>query len=156
MLQNLSADNLASMENTVGTVVTILEYIDRLDSSLEEINAGSSAITSIITSVDDAAGQSADTARQMNSAMDEIRERNLDISEYSESTQVGVSSLQESMREVADSLSQFVIEHDASEPEGEVNIADVQDLTQIQSDTKIYREDEMQVMEETEDVRASV
>jgi methyl-accepting chemotaxis protein len=49
LLQNLSADNLASMENTVGTVVTILEYIDRLDTSLEEINAGSSAITSIIT-----------------------------------------------------------------------------------------------------------
>lgn len=100
MLQNLSADNLASMENTVGTVVTILEYIDRLDSSLEEINAGSSAISSIITSVDDAAGRSADTAREMNAAMDEIRERNLDISEYSESTQVGVSSLQDSMRAV--------------------------------------------------------
>ena len=89
MLQNLSADNLSSMENTVGTVVTILEYIDRLDSSLEEINAGSSAITKIITSVDDAAGQSATTARHMNSSMDAIRERNLDISEYSESTQDG-------------------------------------------------------------------
>ena len=156
MLQNLSADNLASMENTVGTVVTILEYIDRLDSSLEEINAGSSAITSIITSVDDAAGQSADTARQMNSAMDEIRERNLDISEYSESTQVGVSSLQTSMREVAESLSQFVIEHAEEEIEGEVNIANVEDLTQIQGATKIYREEEMQAMEETEEAKASV
>ena len=48
MLQNMSADNLASMENTVGTVVTILEYIDRLDSSLEEINSGSGAISDII------------------------------------------------------------------------------------------------------------
>ncbi len=154
MLQNLSADNLASMENTVGTVVTILEYIDRLDASLEEINAGSSAITSIINSVDDAAGSSANTARQMNSAMDEIRERNLDISEYSESTQVGVSSLKTSMRDVAESLSQFRIESEAED--GEVNLAEVEDLRQIQSATKIYREDEMQAMEEPEEQRASV
>lgn len=155
MLQNLSADNLASMENTVGTVVTILEYIERLDASLEEINAGSSAITSIITSVDDSAGQSADSARQMNGTMGEIRERNLDISEYSESTQVGVSNLQASMREVAESLSQFKIEEDISGVEGEVNLANVEDLTQIQGATKLYREDEMQAMESEEDTRAS-
>ena len=31
MLQDMSAENLGSMENTVGTVVTILEYIDRRD-----------------------------------------------------------------------------------------------------------------------------
>tara|TARA_R110000823_G_scaffold139607_4_gene269475 strand:- start:9010 stop:11055 length:2046 start_codon:yes stop_codon:yes gene_type:complete len=154
MLQNLSADNLASMENTVGTVVTILEYIERLDSSLEEINAGSSAITSIINSVDDAAGQSASTSRLINSAMDEIRERNLDISEYSESTQVGVKSLMSSMREVAESLSQFKIAQD--ERDGQVNIAEVEDLKQIQSATRIYREEEMQAMEKTPDVRASV
>ena len=85
----------------------------------------------------------------------EIRERNLDISEYSESTQVGVGTLQTSMREVADSLSQFKIE--AEEQDGEVNLADVENLKQIQSATRIYREEEMQAMEETpEDVRASV
>ena len=155
MLQNLSADNLASMENTVGTVVTILEYIDRLDSSLEEINAGSSAITSIITSVDDAAGQSADTAREMNSAMDEIRERNLDISEYSESTQVGVSSLQDSMRAVAESLSQFKIEDAMGESEKDINLANVESLEQIQGATVLYREEEMQAMEDNQDERAS-
>ncbi|GAB5451375.1 MAG: chemotaxis chemoreceptor PilJ [Halioglobus sp.] len=157
MLQNLSADNLASMENTVGTVVTILEYIDRLDTSLEEINAGSSAITSIINSVDSAAGQSADSAREMNSAMDEIRERNLDISEYSESTQVGVKSLQDSMRNVAESLSQFKIEQDVGDADQEVGVTGVEDLRQIQSATKIYREEEMQAMEEPEEeARASV
>ncbi|MCR9106775.1 MAG: methyl-accepting chemotaxis protein [Gammaproteobacteria bacterium] len=155
MLQNLSADNLASMENTVGTVVTILEYIDRLDSSLEEINAGSSAISSIITSVDDAAGRSADTAREMNAAMDEIRERNLDISEYSESTQVGVSSLQDSMRAVAESLSQFKIEDEVGESESDVNLANVESLEQIQGATVLYREEEMQAMEEGQEERAS-
>ncbi|MEM9255767.1 MAG: methyl-accepting chemotaxis protein [Pseudomonadota bacterium] len=144
MLQNLSADNLASMETTVGTVVTILEYIDRLDASLEEINAGSSAISSIINSVDDAAGQSAATAQNMNSAMDEIRERNVDISQYSESTQVGVSSLKTSMRDVAESLSQFKIEDENAQPA----VAGVEELKPVSGAKKVYREEEMQAMEE--------
>jgi len=153
MLQNLSADNLASMENTVGTVVTILEYIDRLDSSLEEINAGSSAITKIITSVDDAAGQSATTARHMNSSMDAIRERNLDISEYSESTKDGVSALKNSLREVAESLSQFKIEEVS---EAERTLAAIEDLKKMQGAKKVYREDEMKALESARVARASV
>ena len=154
MLQNLSADNLSSMENTVGTVVTILEYIERLDASLEEINAGSSAITSIINSVDEAAGQSANTARHMNNAMDQIRERNLDISEFSESTQVGVSSLKASMRDVAESLSQFKIEGEGT---ADMGITPVEDLKQSAGATQILREDEMQALEQSDDeVQASV
>jgi twitching motility protein PilJ len=154
MLQNLSADNLSSMENTVGTVVTILEYIDRLDSSLEEINAGSSAITKIITSVDDAAGQSATTAQHMNSSMDAIRERNVEISQYSESTQQGVSSLKASMQDVAESLRQFKIE-DVNEADR--TMAAIEDLKKIQSSRKVLREDEMKALEETtKKVRAAV
>ena len=84
MLQNMSAENMNSMENTVGTVVTILEYIERLDGALEDINSGSDEISSIVRSVDDAAGQSAVSAQHMNNSMSEIRERNVDISEYSE------------------------------------------------------------------------
>ncbi|MFT4613125.1 MAG: twitching motility protein PilJ [Bacteroidia bacterium] len=152
MLQNLSADNLSSMETTVGTVVTILKYIDRLESSLEEINAGSSAISSIINSVDDAAAQSADTARHMNSSMDQIRERNLDISEYSESTQIGVKSLKTSIREVAESLSQFKIEEPG---EKEVTLAAIEDLKQSVA-TRVYNEKEMLDLEETTGNRASV
>ena len=153
MLQNLSADNLSSMENTVGTVVTILEYIDKLDTSLEEINAGSSAITSIITSVDDAAGQSANTAQHMNSSMDEIRERNLDISEYSESTQVGVGSLKASMRDVAKNLRQFKIEQ---EPEAGLAIPAVDDVKHLKNAKKIYAEEEMKALETANKNRASV
>jgi methyl-accepting chemotaxis protein len=153
MLQNLSADNLASMENTVGTVVTILEYIDRLDSSLEEINAGSSAITQIITSVDDAAGQSATTARHMNSSMEAIRERNLNISEYSESTQTGVSGLKISMRDVAESLGQFKIEQVS---ESDRARAAIEELKYLQSAKKVYREDEMKALEERKVSQVSV
>lgn len=152
-LQSLSADNMSSMENTVGTVVTILEYIDRLDRSLEEINAGSSAITKIVTSVDDAAGQSANTARHMNSSMDAIRERNLDISEYSESTLQGVSSLKDSVREVAESLSQFKIEELS---DAERTLAAIEDLQFIQKAKKVYREEEMKPLEVSKVASAAV
>lgn len=153
MLQNMSADNLASMENTVGTVVTILEYIDRLDSSLEEINGGSTAIGSIINSVDDAAGQSAHTARHMNSSMDEIRERNVDISRFSQSTQVGVSSLQQSMREVAQNLRQFKIEDESIDG---ASLADLEEVTHISEPTRVYGEDEMSAMEAAASAKESV
>ncbi len=146
MLQSMSADNLSSMENTVGTVVTILEYIDRLDSSLEDINEGSAAITAIVTSVDDAAGQSADSAQHMNNSMAEIRDRNLEISEFSEDTQGGVGSLQESMREVAANLSQFRIEKNEV-PES---------APQSSASPKVYKEVEMAALESTDKDRMSV
>ncbi len=146
MLQDMSAENLSSMENTVGTVVTILEYIDRLDSSLEDINAGSDAITSIITSVDDAAGQSADSALHMNSTMARIRDRNLEISEFSEFTQIGVSGLQKSMREVAENLSQFKIgDINTSEPH---NVVEPEELAPLPVASQVYAEEEMSSMED--------
>ena len=151
MLQNLSADNLASMENTVGTVVTILEYIDRLDASLEEINAGSSAITKLITSVDDAAGQSATTSRHMNSSMDAIRDRNAEISTYSETTRQGVSNLNRSMTQVERSLSQFRIEETS---EADRTLAAIEDLKKIQSARKVLDEDEMKALEGSKPVQA--
>jgi twitching motility protein PilJ len=154
MLQNLSAENLSSMENTVGTVVTILEYIDRLDASLEEINEGSNEITAIINSVDDAAGQSADSAQHMNASMAEIRERNLDISEYSEQTQVGVSALQQSMRAVAENLSQFRIEEDAAA--GDSGLAGLDSMEHIAGARRIYDEEEMTALEDRSDEQEKV
>ncbi len=148
MLQNMSAENLSSMENTVGNIVTILEYIERLDSSLEEINEGSGAISDIVRSVDDAAGQSANSARHMNNSMSEIRERNVDISEYSESTQKGVSSLQQTMREVAENLSQFRIEqNETATASSQEDLADIDDLEHIHDASQVLEEDEMEALE---------
>lgn len=152
MLQSMSADNLSSMENTVGTVVTILEYIDRLDSSLEDINEGSTAITAIVTSVDEAAGQSADSAQHMNNSMSEIRDRNLEISEFSENTQGGVGSLQSSMRDVAENLSQFKIETGHA---GEVSES-ADNALRSSAAKKVYKEDEMSALESTDEERLSV
>ena len=148
MLQNMSAENMGSMENTVGTVVTILEYIDRLDGALEDINAGSDEISSIIRSVDDAAGQSAVSAQHMNNSMSEIRERNVDISEYSEFTQIGVSSLQKSMRDVAKNLSEFKIEETSGA--GASRVSGPRDLEQLQVAETVYQEEEMSALENGE------
>ena len=89
----------------------------------------------------------------MNSSMDAIRERNLDISEYSESTLVGVSSLTTSMREVAESLSQFRIEEIT---ETERTLAAIEDLKKIQASKKVYREEEMTALEHAKVARVSV
>lgn len=154
MLQNMSAENLASMENTVGTVVTILEYIDRLDGSLEEINSGSAAISSIIRSVDDAAGQSAVSALHMNSSMTQIRERNLDISKVSESTRVGVSRLQRAMQDASDSLGQFRAE--SGNRILDTQTIRVDELEPIGVAPTVYREEDMSALETAEPSRASV
>ena len=145
MLQNMSADNLASMENTVGTVVTILEYIDRLDSSLEEINSGSDAISKIIRNVDEAAGKSAVSALHMSSSMAEIAERNLEITELNEAAQKGVNSLQRSMHSAVSSLAQFRIDGEGAYSAPVVS--EVEDLESIRGATKVYAEEEMSALE---------
>ena len=134
------------MENTVGTVVTILEYIERLDGALEDINSGSDDISSIVRSVDDAAGQSAVSAQHMNNSMSEIRERNVDISEYSEFTQIGVSSLQKSMRDVAQNLSEFKIE-EATSATNVSKLKGPRDLEHLQEAGRVYQEEEMSALE---------
>jgi len=153
-LQNMSAENLASMENTVGTVVTILEYIERLDSSLEEINSGSAAISSIIRTVDEAAGQSAVNALNMNTLMSQIRERNLEIGKFSETTQRGVARLQKSMRDASDSLGQF--KADSGPETAAAPSSEPDDLETIGVASRVYREEDMSALESAERARASV
>lgn len=154
MLQNMSADNLASMETTVGTVVTILEYIDKLDSSLEDINAGSDAISGIIRNVDEAAGKSAVSALHMSSSMAEIRGRNQEITELNDSTQIDVSNLQKSVRDAAYGLGQFRIEGDGAYQQG--SAVEVEELDSIRAPSQVYREEEMSALESAENTRVSV
>lgn len=153
-LQNMSAENLASMENTVGTVVTILEYIERLDSSLEEINSGSAAISSIIGSVDDAAGQSAVSALHMNNSMAQIRERNMEIGKFSEATRLGVARLQRSMRDASAGLGQFRLEGAAELTES--SAGNPEELEPIGVASRVYLEEDMSALEAAEQARASV
>lgn len=154
MLQNMSAENLASMENTVGTVVTILEYIDRLDSSLEEINSGSDAISGIVRSVDDAAGKSAVNALHMNKSMAQIREYSVEMGKLSDATRTGVGRLQRSMHQAVSGLGQFRV--DDSAVAGESTPAVVEELDSIAVSSRVYREEDMSALEEAQGARASV
>ena len=154
MLQNMSADNLSSMENTVGTVVTILEYIERLDSSLEEINSGSDAISAIVRSVDDAAGKSAVSALHMNKSMAQIRECSMEIGKLSDATRTGVSRLQRSMHQAVSGLGQFRL--DGSAPVVVPAPAAVEELDNIAVASRVYREEDMSALEQAEIARASV
>lgn len=142
MLQNMSADNLSSMETTVGTVVTILGYIERLDSSLEEINAGSTAISEIISAVDQSAGQSAANALLMSSSMTEIRDRNIEISDLNETAQKGVTALQASIRDAARGLGAFRVDAGAVYAPAE-NTGEVEDLDRFRVATQSHQEDEV-------------
>lgn len=151
MLQNMSAENLSSMENTVGTVVTILEYIERLDSSLEEINSGSAGISTTIRSVDDAAGQSAVSALHMNSSMAQMREHNMDIGKFSEATRTGVSHLQRSMHDAAAGLEQFRLDSVTSPAPAEMD-----GLGKMAIASRVYREEDMSSLEGAGEARASV
>jgi hypothetical protein len=67
----------------------------------------------------------------MNSAMAEIRERNLEIGKFSETSQKGVNSLQVSMRDVADSLNQFKVDENAAtqKPNG----AELEEIASVRS-----------------------
>ncbi len=142
MLQNLSAENLSSIETTVGTIVTILEYIDRLDASLEEINEGSNEISAIVNTVDEAAGQSADSAQHLNNSMATIRERNKEISDSCDQTQMRLSALQQSMRTAAEGLAQFRTgDNIAARSSG------IEALGRAPSKEAVYGEDEMQALE---------
>lgn len=154
MLQNMSADNLSSMENTVGTVVTILEYIERLDSSLEEINSGSDAISAIVRTVDDAAGKSAVSALHMNKSMAQIRECSVEIGKLSDATRTGVGRLQRSMHQAVSGLGQFRL--DGTAPVVMPNPAAVDELDSIAVSSRVYREEDMSALEHAESARASV
>jgi twitching motility protein PilJ len=90
----------------------------------------------------------------MNSSMARISERNLDISEYSEYTQVGVSNLQKSLREVAENLSQFRIEDD--DVPAQTSVDEFNSLESLQGATKIYGEEEMSALESEQENRLSV
>jgi methyl-accepting chemotaxis protein len=135
-------------------VVTILEYIDRLDGSLEEINSGSAAISSIIRSVDDAAGKSAVSALHMNSSMTQIRERNVEIGKVSESTRVGVSRLQKAMHDASESLGQF--RADSGQRTPDTQALKVDELEPIGVAATVYREEDMSALESAAPTRASV
>ena len=86
--------------------------------------------------------------------MAEIRERNMEIGELSESTQVGVTSLQKSMRQAVQNLGQFKIGGGSAYQQAGIN--ELEELEKVRSATQVYREEEMTALESAEPTRASI
>jgi hypothetical protein len=78
----------------------------------------------------------------------------VDIAEYSEFTQIGVSELQSSMRNVAENLSQFRIEEGVANAAFDLKTAD--EVEHVNGARTSFGEDQMSAMETDSDARVSV
>jgi hypothetical protein len=90
----------------------------------------------------------------MNSSMTQIRERNMEIGKYSESTRLGAGRLQRTMRDASDSLGRFRLgTHRAA---AETRPVSAEDLERIAVAPRVYREADMTAMERADRVAATV
>ncbi|HAN67618.1 methyl-accepting chemotaxis protein [Haliea sp.] len=110
MLQNLSAENLNSLEHTVGAVVTILEFVERIDASLEDINHGAAYLLDQVDSLGNTTQQSADTVRRLHGLLGEVREQNRALREGAEATQQGIATLQQTLSTLGRNLARLRVD----------------------------------------------
>jgi methyl-accepting chemotaxis protein len=114
MLQNLSAENLSSMETTVGAVVTILEFVERLDDALGEISQGAEKMVLQASSLTDVTAQAATGADEASALLARISEQSLILGESSELSRTGVVALQQSVAILARNLGRIRIDQQES------------------------------------------
>ncbi|MEQ9464838.1 MAG: methyl-accepting chemotaxis protein, partial [Haliea sp.] len=111
LLQNLSAENLNSLEHSVGAVVTILDFVERIDGSLEDINRGAGKMLDVVDSMGSTTSQSAEAVRKLNLVLDSIREQNRGLGDSAESLQQGVVALQQTLSTLGRNLARLRIDH---------------------------------------------
>ncbi len=111
LLQNLSAENLNSLEHTVGAVVTILDFVERIDGSLEDINRGAGKMLDVVDSMGSTTSQSADAVRKLNAVLDSVREQNRGLGDSAASLQQGVVALQQTLSTLGRNLARLRIDH---------------------------------------------
>lgn len=115
LLQNLSAENLNSLEHTVGAVVTVLDFVERIDGVLEDIGRGAGKILDMVESMGSTTVQSADAVRRMNALLNSVREQNRGLGDSAELVQQGVVALQQTLSTLGRSLARFRIDgHDSA------------------------------------------
>ncbi len=110
LLQNLSAENLNSLEHTVGAVVTILDFAERIDGSLEDINRGAGRMLDVVDSMGSTTSRSVDAVRKLNAVLNSIREQNHGLGENAASLQQGVVALQQSLSTLGKNLARLRID----------------------------------------------
>lgn len=110
LLQNLSAENLNSLEHTVGAVVTVLDFVERIDGALEDIGRGAGKMLDMVDSIATTTQQSAEAVRRMDVLLKSVREQNRGLSDSAELVQQGVAALQQTLSTLGRSLARFRIE----------------------------------------------
>lgn len=114
LLQNLSAENLGSLETTVSAVVTILEFVDRLDSVLEQTTQSAAQLQTLVGQVKESAGTSSRGLRQLESGNGELLERSGEIADQGEQLRQGIVTLQQALSNLGRGLSHLRV--DRAEP----------------------------------------
>ncbi len=126
LLQNLSAENLNSLEHTVGAVVTVLDFVERIDGSLEDIGRGAGKMLDMVDSMATTTLQSAEAVRRMNALLHSVREQNRGLGDSAEQVQKEVAALQQTLSVLGRSLARFRIDsYGATTPGNEGGVANV-------------------------------
>lgn len=126
LLQNLSAENLNSLEHTVGAVVTVLDFVERIDGVLEDINRGAGKMLDMVDSMGTTTLQSAEAVRRMNALLSSVGEQNRGLRESAELAQQGVVGLQQTLSTLGRNLARLRIDgHGGATASGPGDVADV-------------------------------
>jgi twitching motility protein PilJ len=126
MLQNLSAENLNSLEHTVGAVVTVLDFVERIDGVLEDTNRGAGRMLDMVDSMGTTTLQSAEAVRRMNGLLSSLGEQNRGLRESAELAQQGVVSLQQTLSTLGRNLARLRIDsHGGAKTSDPADLADV-------------------------------
>lgn len=107
MLQNLSAESMSSLETTVSSVVTILEFVDRLDSTLEQTAQSAAELHQLLNQLQDAAAATSRNLRQLDNGLGELVGQGGEMSEQSEQLRQGVATLQQNLSTLGRALSRL-------------------------------------------------
>lgn len=123
LLQNLSAENLNSLEHTVGAVVTVLDFVERIDGVLEDLGRGAGKMLDMVDSMGTTTVQSAEAVRRMNTLLNSVREQNRSLGDSADLVQQGVVALQQTLSTLGRSLARFRVDGHGSATAG--SVADV-------------------------------
>ncbi len=122
MLQNLSAENLNSLEHTVGAVVTILDFVERIDAALEDLGHGAARLLEQVDSLGNTTLQSAEAVRRLNGILGEVREQNRVLREGAEASQQSMANLKQTLSTLGRNLARLRVDNASGDAGSALNV----------------------------------
>ena len=119
-LQNLSAESLSSLETTVSSVVTILEFVDRLDNTLEQTAQSALELQQLLAQLQESATGTSRALRQLDNGMGDLLGQGGEISDQSELLRQGVANLQQNLSNLGRALSRLRLERTETPPAADI------------------------------------